>query len=116
MGGCVNLILTVEGTMTTTDRHVSAPGTPVPLSPGWMMPDTLVENLQLIADGVVAVAGFAVAAIRIRRGDQLELAVDTGLPEEVGTRIPLSLMLDELAMAKDWGRLQFVPHERGSVG
>ena len=92
--------------MTTTDRPAPAPGRPVPLSPGWMMPDTLVENLQLIADGVVAVAGFAVAAIRIRRGDELELAVDTGLPEEVGTRIRLGLMLDELALAEDWGLLR----------
>lgn len=80
------------------------------------MPDTLVENLQLIADGVVAVAGFAVAAIRIRHGEELELVVDTGMPEEIGTRIPLSLMLDELVRAEDWGSLQFVPHDRSSVG
>jgi len=77
------------------------------------MPETLVENLQLIADGVVAVAGFAVAAIRVRRGDDLELAVDTGLPEGVGTRIHASLMVEELSRAEDWGPLQFVPHERG---
>lgn len=80
-----------------------------------LMPDTLVENLQLIADGIVAVAGFAVAAIRIRRGDELELVVDTGLPEEVGTRIPLRLMVEELALADDWGVLQYVPHESSSV-
>jgi len=80
------------------------------------VPDTLAENLQLIADGVVAVAGFTVAAIRIRRGDELELVVDTGLPEEIGSRIPVQLMLDELELAEDWGMLQFVPHERGSTG
>lgn len=80
------------------------------------VPDTLLENLQLIADGVVAVAGFAVAAIRIRRGDDLELVIDTGLPEEIGTRIPASLMLDELRQADDWGILQFVPHERSEAG
>ncbi len=76
-------------------------------------PDTLAENLQLIADGVVAVAGFAVAAIRVRRGDHLELVVDTGLPEEVGARIPVQSMLDELAVAEDWGILQFVPYHPG---
>lgn len=81
-----------------------------------LVPDTLLENLQLIADGVVAVAGFAVAAIRIRRGDELELVVDTGMPEEIGTRIPARLMLDELQLADDWGSLQFVPHERGDAG
>ena len=78
--------------------------------------DTLLENLQLVADGVVAVAGFAVAAIRVRRGDDLELLVDTGLPEEIGTRIPVQLMLDELAVAEDWGLLQFVPHREGDDG
>ena len=56
------------------------------------------------------------AAIRVRRGDELELVVDTELPDEVGSRIPLQLMLDELAVAEDWGLLQFVPHERGSTG
>jgi two-component system, OmpR family, phosphate regulon sensor histidine kinase PhoR len=83
---------------------------------GWLLPDNLLENLQLIADGAVAVAGFAVAAIRVRRGDELELVVDTELPDEVGSRIPLQLMLDELAVAEDWGLLRFVPHERGSTG
>jgi signal transduction histidine kinase len=97
-------------------RDSNAVNASVPPTAGWLMPDTLVENLQLIADGVVAVAGFAVAAIRIRRGDELELVVDTGLPEEVGTRIPLNLMLDELELADDWGVLLFVPHERGSIG
>src|SRR4051812_22979505 len=52
----------------------------------------------------------------MRRGDELELVVDTGLPEEIGTRIPLQLMLDDLAVAEDWGLLRFVPHERGSGG
>ncbi len=82
----------------------------------WLLPDTLMENLQLITDGIVAVAGFEVAAIRIRRGDELELVIDTQLPEEVGSRIPMQLMLDELAVAEDWGLLRFVPHERGSAG
>jgi signal transduction histidine kinase len=100
-------------TATNSDGPVTAPS---PLIVASLIPDTLLEQLQLIADGVVAVAGFAVAAIRIRRGDELELVVDTGLPEEVGTRIPLQLMLDELELADDWGSLRFVPHENGSIG
>src|SRR6476469_318813 len=80
-----------------------------------LAPDSLLENLQLIADGIVAVAGFAVAGIRVRRGDDLELVVDTGRPETGGSRIPVQLMLDELAQAEDWGLLQFVPHGAGST-
>ncbi len=98
----------------STDR----PGAPLAqgATGGWLLPDNLLESLQLIADGAVAVAGFAVAAIRVRRGDELELVVDTELPEEVGSRIPVQLMLDELAVAEDWGLLRFVSHERGSTG
>ncbi|SDR83251.1 Signal transduction histidine kinase [Nocardioides scoriae] len=98
--------------MTTTD-FATAHGTAA-VTAELLGPDALLENLQLIADGVVAVAGFAVAAIRIRRGDHLVLVVDTGMPEEIGTRIPVQLMTDELLLADDWGGLQFVPHERGS--
>src|SRR3954465_15241636 len=81
----------------------------------WRAPDTLLENLQLIGDGVVAMAGFAVAAIRIRRGDELELLVDTGLPQEIGTAIPAQLKPDHLRLAEDWGLLQFVPHGVGDT-
>ena len=78
---------------------------------GLRLPDTLHENLQLIADGVVAVAGFAAAAIRIRRGEALVLVVDTGRPEEIGSRLPLHRMTRELDRAEHWGTLRFVPHE-----
>ena len=88
--------------------------TPAEVAGRWRLPDTLRENLQLIADGIVAVAGFEVAAIRVRRGDELELVIDTELPERAGSRIPVQLMLDDIAVAEDWGLLQFVPHERGS--
>lgn len=101
--------------MTATDRS-AAPVAHARPPADLLAPDSLIENLQLIAEGVVAVAGFAVAAIRIRRGDELELVVATGLPDKVGTRIPLRLMLDELEHAEDWGSLQFVAHERGSAG
>ncbi len=97
-------------------NHRTSTIAPAISSSGLVLPDALIENLQLIADGVVAVAGFAVAAIRIRRGDELELVVDTGLPEAVGTRIPLSLLLNELVRADNWGSLRFVPHVRGTAG
>lgn len=100
--------------MTAVRTIEVSPGSASEPAATWLLPDTLIENLQLIADGIVAIAGFGVAAIRIRRGEELELVVDTGMPEEIGTRIPLQLMLDELELADDWGVLQFVPHERGS--
>ena len=78
---------------------------------GLRLPDALTENLQLIADGVVAVAGFAAAAIRIRRGEDLVLVVDTGRPEEIGSRLPVHRMTRELDRAEHWGSLRFVPHE-----
>ncbi len=100
--------------MSVIDFETGGTGATVP-PVRWRAPDTLLENLQLIADGVVAMAGFAVAAIRIRRGEELELVVDTGLPEEIGTSIPVQLMLDELSLAEDWGLLQFVPHGVGDT-
>ncbi|MCW2817412.1 MAG: ATP-binding region, ATPase domain protein [Marmoricola sp.] len=78
---------------------------------GLHLPDTLNENLQLIADGVVAVAGFDAAAIRIRRGDDLVLVADTGRPELIGSRLPVHRMTRELDRAEHWGILRFVPHE-----
>ena len=84
--------------------------------PGGLLSDALVEKLQEIAEGVASVAaGFTVAAIRIRRGEDLELVVDTGLPERVGSRIPVEVMLAELRLAEDWGVFKFVPHGRGST-
>ncbi len=111
---CGFTYLVARGKDMTLTEHEAAGTGGVP-RPRWRAPDTLLENLQLIADGVVAMAGFAVAAIRIRRGEDLELVVDTGLPEEIGTRIPVQLMLDELALAEDWGLLQFVPHGVGDT-
>ncbi len=100
--------------MSLTDFEVSGTKRTGP-GHGPPAPDSFIEDLQLIADGVVAVAGFAVAAIRVRRGDDLEIVVDTGRPESRGSRIPVQLMLDELALAEDWGMLQFVPHGAGNT-
>ena len=99
--------------MTATDRG-APPSAPAARTADWPVADTLLENLQLIADGIVAVAGFAVAAIRIRQGDELILVVDTARPAGIGTCITVRMMLEELELAEDWGVLQFVPHERGT--
>ncbi len=61
------------------EDHVSPARGPVD-RPGLRLPDSLHENLQLIADGVVAVAGFEAAAIRIRRGDDLVWSSTPGGP------------------------------------
>ncbi len=100
--------------MTATDED-AAPSAPAARTAHWLVADTLVENLQLIADGIVAVAGFAVAAIRMRQGDELVLVVDTARPAGIGTCITVGMMLDELECAEDWGVLQFVPQERGTI-
>jgi signal transduction histidine kinase len=95
-----------------TAQDLDSPSVPPGTSAAsWMLPDTLVENLQLIADGVIAVAGFGAAGIRMRRGDHLELVVDTGRESSLGSAIPVTMMLEELTHAEDWGILQFVPHE-----
>ena len=99
--------------MTATDED-APPSAPAARTADWLVADTLVENLQLIADGIVAVAGFAVAAIRMRQGDELVLVVDTARPAGIGTCITVRMMLDELEFAEDWGVLQFVPQERGT--
>ena len=100
-----------------SEARVPASAAGVCATPEGLLSDALVEKLQEIAEGVASVAaGFTVAAIRIRRGDDLELVVDTGLPERVGSRIPVEVMVGALKRAQDWGVFQFVPHERGSTG
>ncbi|MCR6033246.1 hypothetical protein GGQ22_17640 [Nocardioides sp. zg-579] len=74
------------------------------------------ESLQLIAEGITAIAGFGVAAIGLVRDDHLEMVAVAGSPqarrELVGRRTPLHLLTTELEVADDWGLLKFVPHER----
>ncbi|MDN4173516.1 GAF domain-containing sensor histidine kinase [Nocardioides sp. SOB77] len=89
------------------------PGSP-DLSPG-LSPEAL-ESLQLIAEGITAIAGFGVAAIGLVRDGFLEMVSVAGSPqarkELVGRRTPLHLLTNELEVADDWGPLKFVPHER----
>lgn len=82
--------------------------------------DVRAENddaLQLIAEGVSAIAGWGVAAISVVRDDgQLQVMAVAGSAEArdqlEGTRTPVTKLLRELEKADDWGLLKFVPHER----
>lgn len=59
-------------------------------------------------------SGFGQAAIRVRRGDVLEVIAVSGpdLAEMLGTSLPVSVLVGELDRADVWGDLRFVPHER----
>lgn len=74
------------------------------------------DALQLIAEGVVALAGFGVAAISVAREDGLEVVAvagsDAARDELVKRRTPLELIQREIDRADDWGLLKFVPHDR----
>ena len=77
----------------------------------------LQDALQQIAEGVTAVAGFGVAAVSVLRGSgEFEVVAVAGSDDcretLLGNFTPLSDIEAELAVAEDWGRLRFVPHER----
>ena len=79
------------------------------------------DALQLIAEGVTAVAGFGIAAISVVRDDgKLELiaiAGDDDAAQSVrGRRTPVASFVKELEKADDWGLLKFIPHERLDLG
>jgi len=74
------------------------------------------DAFQLIADGVTDVGGFGVAAISVVRGSHLVVEAISGSEEArgqlTGARTPISNMLDEIALADDWGAFRFLPHDR----
>ncbi|MCH1866112.1 GAF domain-containing sensor histidine kinase [Nocardioides sp. CFH 31398] len=78
----------------------------------------LKDSLQVVADGVVEVVGFGVAAVSVLHDtgelEVVALSGDDGARDELlGTFSPLSGLLEELTVAEHWGpRLRFVPHER----
>ena len=77
----------------------------------------LQDALQQIAEGVTEVAGFGVAAVSVlRETDEFEVVAVAGSDDcretLLGNFTPLSDIEAELAVAEDWGRLRFVPHER----
>lgn len=79
------------------------------------------DALQLIAEGVTAIAGFGVAAISVARDDghMQVMAVagsDDAREQLEGRRTPIGKLMTELEKADDWGLLKFVPHERLDLG
>ncbi|HET8604873.1 MAG TPA: ATP-binding protein [Marmoricola sp.] len=77
----------------------------------------LEDALQQIAEGVTEVAGFGVAAVSVlRETHEFEVVAVAGSDDcretLLGNFTPLSDIEAELAVAEDWGRLRFVPHER----
>jgi signal transduction histidine kinase len=79
------------------------------------------DALQLIAEGVTAIAGWGVAAIKIARDDgQMQVMAVAGSEEArrelEGSRTPIAKLMAELEKADDWGLLKFVPHERLDLG
>lgn len=79
------------------------------------------DALQLIAEGVTAVAEFGIAAISVARDDgQMQVMAVAGSDEVrrqlEGRRTPIAKLLAELEKADDWGPLKFVPHERLDLG
>lgn len=74
------------------------------------------DAMQLIAEGVVEIAGFGVAAISVSRENVLEVVAVAGneaaREELIGIRTPLDVIRREIDRADDWGLLKFIPHER----
>ena len=96
--------------MSVVDFESGGTGATVP-PVRWRRPETLLGTSTLIADGVVAMAGFAVAAIRhsprprARPGHR-----HPACPRKICPSIRGQLMLAQLALAEDWGLLELVPH------
>lgn len=71
-------------------------------------------SLKVLAEGAAALGGFVEAAIRVRRGNGMEVIATAGpgTAEMIGTAMPIEVLDAELANADHWGVLRFVPHER----
>lgn len=80
----------------------------------------LTEMLDEVAWGVVEVLGYGVAAIDVRRGDQMVMTAVAG-PDEVremvlGRKSPVSRLLQEMnSYAEEWGILRYLPHENTPI-
>ena len=89
---------------------------PAPPHAGWL-DDVTRSALNLIAEALVELAGFEIAAISVARDDGLlHTAVvagsDEALAELRNHTISVEALHAELAMGDRWGRFTFVPHER----
>ena len=78
------------------------------------------DALQFIAEGVTALSEFALAAVSLVEGDDLRTVAVAGSAEAADElkdmRAPVDLVLAELSVADQWGRLLFVPHDRAPGG
>jgi diguanylate cyclase (GGDEF)-like protein/PAS domain S-box-containing protein len=78
---------------------------------------SLAETLQAVVDGVVNGLGFGIAVLNLRHPDgKFEVIAVAGSPEAraalLGKVSAADLFDAEFAIADEWGRLRFVPHER----
>jgi signal transduction histidine kinase len=74
------------------------------------------DALQVIAEGLVELAGFEVAALSVVRDSQhMQVMAVAGSDEArdtlLGTFTPINRLMDELEHAQDWGPFKFVPQE-----
>jgi signal transduction histidine kinase len=72
--------------------------------------------LQVIAEGLVELAGFEVAALSVVRDSQhMQVMAVAGSDEArdtlLGTFTPITRLMEELGVAEDWGYFKFVPQE-----
>ncbi|GAA1914613.1 sensor histidine kinase [Nocardioides hwasunensis] len=81
-------------------------------------PDTGNDVLQFIADGVVSLSGFDVAAISVVEDDHFRIVAVAGsrsaARDLLDRQAPVQLVLEELSRADEWGQLLFVPHDRAT--
>jgi diguanylate cyclase (GGDEF)-like protein/PAS domain S-box-containing protein len=78
---------------------------------------SLSETLQAVVDGVVDGLGFGIAVLNLRHPDgKFEVIAVAGSPDAqaalLGTVSAADIFDAEFALADEWGRLRFVPHER----
>lgn len=74
------------------------------------------DALQVIAEGLVELAGFEVAALSVVRDSQhMQVMAVAGSDEArdtlIGTFTPINRLMGELEHAQDWGPFKFVPQE-----
>jgi len=92
----------------------------VPVRDGAAWADALSRDaLQLIAEGVTEMVGFRVAILSVVRDDTLRSVAVAGSEaaraQLSDTPTPMGIIHQDLAVADDWGRFQFVPSERATA-
>jgi diguanylate cyclase (GGDEF)-like protein/PAS domain S-box-containing protein len=113
------------------DGQPSPPGAPVTVEAGVLrrlaavsaeisQGRPLMETLQAVADGVVAL-GFGVAAVNFVQPDgDLRVSAIAGPPEAraalLGKTVPRQAVDELMSRSQPWGGLRFVPHGEPAVG